>query len=288
MTVNPLDDNLDETLRELNERIISDPDDVYETLISIDSIEDFDDASAINVIGLLVDASGDTGKEEGVNHAIHLAEELLDRGVPPGHRSRIHYYLGNAYSHLKQLDAADSGRWWWENDHLEQEIYHFRMALEPYGIENIRDIEICKIYTNLGNALSEVGRVVEAIRCWNHAIEIDPDFAQAKGQKGIGFHSYARAHYDKGHSAIFFRAAYEQLDQAVAAGGLFPPMKEYFEVFQQHIADQFKTGVLDEKMEFQEHSLGDSDEEGEYRQWCLEQTLFLNPLNDIGPNSIAA
>jgi hypothetical protein len=41
-------------------------------------------------------------------------------------------------------------------------------------------------------------------------------------------------------------------------------------------------------MEFEEYSLGDSDEEKKYRQWCLEQTLFLNPLNDLGANSIAA
>lgn len=288
MTDNPLGDNPNETLLELNEQIVTDPDGVYKKLFSINSIDDFADAPALNIIGLLVDASGDTGKKDGINHAIDLAEELLDRDLPPGHRSRIHYDLGNAFSHLRRLNAVDSGSWWWENDDLEQEIYHFRMALDPDGIAEIRDIEACKTYTNLGNALSEVGRVVEAIRCWNHALEIDPAFAQAKGQKGIGFHSYARAHYDNGHTATFLRAAYEQLDEAVAADGLFPPMKEYFEGVQQHIADQFKPGVLDEEMEFEEYSLGDSDEEKKYRQWCLEQTLFLNPLNDLGANSIAA
>ncbi|ELZ56240.1 hypothetical protein C467_08675 [Halorubrum hochstenium ATCC 700873] len=65
-------------------------------------------------------------------------------------------------------------------------------------------------------------------------------------------------------------------------------MKEYFEGVQQHIADQFRPGILDDEIEFDEYSLGDSDEEKKYRQWCLEQNLFLNPLNDIGSNSIAA
>lgn len=288
MTDNPLGDNPNEILRDLNERIVSDPDEVYETLFSIDSIEVFDQAPALNIIGLLVDASGDIGRKDGLHHAIDLAEELLDRDLPLGHRSRIHYFLGNAYSHLRRLNAADNGPWWWENDDLEQEIFHLRTALNPDGIEKIRDVEACKIFTNLGNALSEVGRVVEAIRCWNHALEIDPAFTQAIGQKGIGFYSYGRAHYDKGHSITFLRAAYEQLDEAVVTDGLFPPMKEYFEDVQRYIADQFKPGVLDEEMEFDEYSLGDSNEEKKYRQWCLDQTLFLNPLNDIGPNSIAA
>lgn len=288
MTDNPLGNDPNETLRELSERIVTDPDGVYQVLSSIDSISEYDDEPALNVIGILVDTSGDTGRQDGINHAIGLANELLERDLPQGHRSRIHYYLGNAYSNLRQLEAADSGHWWWENNLLEQEIYHFRMALDPEEIDALRTIEACKIYTNLGNALSEVGRVVEAIRCWNLALEVDPDFAPAKCQKGIGFQSYARALYDQGHSATFLRAAYDQLDEAVEDNDLFPPMKEYFEGVQQHLEDQFKPGVLDEEMEFEEYSLGDSDEEKQYRQWSLEQTLFLNPLNDVGPHSIAA
>ncbi len=289
MTNNPLGDNPLETLRDLSNQIVTDPESVYDELFQIDSLEGVDDGLALNIIGLLVDAAGDTSREDGIDQAITLAKELLNRDLPPGHRSRIHYYLGNAYSHRRSLKKKrENGTWWWENSNLENEIYHFRMALNPNGIEQIEDLEACKIYTNLGNAFSEVGRVVEAIRCWNHALEIEPAFPQAKGQKGIGFHSFARAHYDKGQSATLLRAAYEELDEAVSSDDLHPQMKEYFESFQQRIADLFKPSILDEELDFEEYSLGDTDEEREYRRWCLEQTLFLNPLNEIGANSIAA
>ncbi len=36
------------------------------------------------------------------------------------------------------------------------------------------------------------------------------------------------------------------------------------------------------------HSLGRGERERRYRRWCLDNTLFLNPLNDLGSHSIAA
>lgn len=36
------------------------------------------------------------------------------------------------------------------------------------------------------------------------------------------------------------------------------------------------------------HEIGGSEEEHNYRLWCLNNTLFLNPLNDLGPHRIAA
>jgi len=37
-----------------------------------------------------------------------------------------------------------------------------------------------------------------------------------------------------------------------------------------------------------DHPLGDSKAESAYRKWCLNHRLFLNPLNDLGPYSIAS
>jgi hypothetical protein len=34
--------------------------------------------------------------------------------------------------------------------------------------------------------------------------------------------------------------------------------------------------------------MGKSPEERRCRRWCLQNTLFINPLNDLGPLSIAA
>lgn len=35
-------------------------------------------------------------------------------------------------------------------------------------------------------------------------------------------------------------------------------------------------------------SFGDSEQEIQYRRWCLRNRLFINPLNDIGLHPISA
>lgn len=171
---------------------------------------------------------------------------------------------------------------------LEQEIYHYRMALDPEELTGLSEGEACQMYTNLGNALSQTGRITEAIRYWNLALRINDAFGPAKGQKGIGFTNYAQAHYDRGQAAVLLRAAYEELDAVVDAEYLFPTMREQFQQYHTWPEEVFTDEVLEEEFDLEEYSLGESEAEQQYRQWCLDHGLFLNPLNDIGPHSIAA
>jgi hypothetical protein len=36
------------------------------------------------------------------------------------------------------------------------------------------------------------------------------------------------------------------------------------------------------------YKLGETEQEKQYRRWCLANRLFLNPLNDLGPHTVAA
>jgi len=288
MTVDRFDQDPMETLQALQDQVADAPAHVYEVVSSVEGIADFKDEAALHLIGLLVDTAGDVNETEGLEDAISLAEEFLERDLEQGHRSRMHYYMGNAYSSLCQIEASESGRWWWENAHLEQEIFHYRMALDPEELTGLSEGEACQMYTNLGNALSRIGRFTEAIRQWNLALSINDSFGPAKGQKGIGFTNYAQAHYDRGQASVLLRAAHDQLDSVVDAEYLFPTMREQFQRYHTWLEDVLTDDVLDEEFELEEYSLGDSAAEQQYRQWCLDLGLFLNPLNDIGPHSIAA
>lgn len=288
MTVDRFDEDPMEAIQELEEQVVDAPDRVYEIVSSVDGIGDFGDEPALHLIGLLVDTAGDVNEVEGLEHAISLAEEFLERDLEQGYRSRMHYYVGNAYSSLRRIDAAETGRWWWENEVLEQEIFHYRMALDPEELTGLSEGEACQMYTNLGNALSQIGRFTEAVRCWNLALRINDSFGPAKGQKGIGFTNYAQAHYDRGQAAVLLRAAYDELDAVVDAEYLFPTMRKQFQQYHEWLEDVLTDEVLEEDFELEEYSLGESEAERQYRRWCLEHGLFLNPLNDIGPHSIAA
>jgi len=286
MTGGFLGENPIETLTELHSLLNSNPEKVFQRVSQVESLCEHDNNVAIGILGLLIDSAGITDNLKGLGRAINLAKDMLGQDLKQGYASRVHYDMGNAYSYLRKSSSSSTDQWNWENILLEKEILHFREALESDEVEEIYEQELCKVYTNLGNALSGIGRFIEAIYCWNQALKIDSDFSQAKGQKGIGLFHYARAHYDLGHSAMLLRVAYKQLTEALE-GNLFPKMKDRFDNYRYKIEELFKPGELENQQDFEEYSLGDTEEEKEYRLWCLENTLFLNSLNDITSRSIA-
>ena len=48
------------------------------------------------------------------------------------------------------------------------------------------------------------------------------------------------------------------------------------------------TWAYDEDFDFNQFTLGATEEERSYRRWCLRERLFLNPLNDQFTESVAA
>lgn len=286
MTDDFLGENPLETLAELHGLLDSNPETVFREVSQVESLYEHDNDVAIGILGLLIDSAGITDHLKGLGKAINLAKGMLEQDLKQGYASRVNYDMGNAYSYLRKSSSSSTDLWDWENILLEKEILHFREALEPDEVEEIYEQELCKIYTNLGNALSGIGRYIEAIYCWDQALETDSDFSQAKGQKGIGLFHYARSHYDLGHSASLLRVAYKQITEALE-GNLFPNMRDRFVNYQNKVEELFKPGELENRQDFEEYSLGDTEKEKEYQIWCLNNTLFLNSLNDITSKSIA-
>lgn len=69
---------------------------------------------------------------------------------------------------------------------------------------------------------------------------------------------------------------------------IFSNMQVHFEGLIEKLKTVFQLDFLENAYEFDEDSFGDSDEEINYRKWCLEHVLFLNTLNDVFFNSVAS
>ena len=67
-----------------------------------------------------------------------------------------------------------------------------------------------------------------------------------------------------------------------------PDARKVFEHGIRDIETRAGKKFLEETFDMNSHSLGDSEAEKKYRQWCLYNQLFINPLNDLGPYNIAA
>lgn len=264
------------------------PEEEFRKLLARESTTGLDAAEALNHLGLLIDGSLDHDVVEGVERALQLAEEVEARDLPDPTRCNLDYLLSNAWADLYLLTRASrEDEWKWEQPELEKQIFHLRSAATfPDTLSLHKDLA-CRIHTNLANAMDTVGRFVEATGYWQKALEIDPSFGMAQGNLGFGLCWYARTLYDRGHACVFLSTAHHHLKLADGCK-VHLDEKAGFLKRREEIEEFFGHDPAELPVDLDGHSLGETGEEIGYRKWCLKNRLFLNPLNDIVPNPIAA
>ncbi|TGK82986.1 hypothetical protein EHQ24_08165 [Leptospira noumeaensis] len=244
-----------------------------------------DIATGILKLGLLIDYSNDFEKPEYLDVALEIGESLLQKNISHDQKGIICYFLANLWSSKNKFL---NHKLLWNSKELEKTIYYYHLACEKQVISSLPENRQCQIYTNFANILRHIGRFIEAIEYWNEAIRIDPNFSIAIGNKGNGIINYADLLYDNGHSRLFKQSAYHLLKQAIEIGKLEGQVRNGFVSLLNDLESSFPLEILQEKEIETKFPLGDSESEIRYREWCLNNNLFLNPLNDIGNYSIAA
>lgn len=250
-----------------------------------------DNETAIQRLGSLIDLSEMLGRQDGIEAVLKRGDTLLSHDLSTGQRAVLHYFLSNAWEAKRKFANEGTSIYEWEQPELVKEIVHLRIAVQ-LGVEaKVEPIRLCQMHTNLGNLLSHCGRIVDAITSWDRALAIDPDFAMAVGNRGYGLMHYAKLVHDPGHQVFHFQEAYVGLTRALSSGNarmLFPEALAGFS----GALDQLKSAIPIEVLTAPPHKhpfpANMPGEEHRYRTWCLNKRLFLNDLNDLGTNPIAA
>ncbi|MBC8287758.1 MAG: hypothetical protein H8E42_09845 [Nitrospinae bacterium] len=238
-------------------------------------------------LAYLIDASEGLNREQGLKHSILLGEELFKlEDFDKKNEPLLHYFMANAWFGLEKSNE----KWVWEHTGLEKQIIHLRKSIIHKNFFNIDPIRQCQIFTNLGNKFSSLGRFVEAQSYWDQALEIIPSFGMALASKSEGLYYIANTLFDEGHRPFFYKEALKNIKK------VFLPTSFPIELhMEEHITDFFikfstwmeQYGPL-KKIGAIQYSLGNTREEKEYREWCLINRLFVNPLNDLGPYPLAS
>ena len=256
---------------------------IYSRLIAVENLSGIQNDRAISHIGELANTSLDLRKEEGLVRAIRLSEELESKDLTPAQHSIFYYNFANCWSWLGALRRKGTARSFdFEQEELEKQILYYRTAYSSVGFSEQPREQKCKNLTNIGCLFSNIGRFVEAVEYFDKAIELDHYFGMAVGNRGYGLVYYAQAHYNLGHRDLLRKHAYIDLKKAESLP-LEGNAKEVFERTALWIESQLGKTYLEKTDDLNDYPLGDSDEEIRYRKWCLENRLFLNPLNDLGP-----
>lgn len=197
----------------------------------------------------------------------------------------IYYYLGTGYGVYSSL-LIRNGRA--KTDHevmssRNKAFRFFRRALDSIDKSVLNDPRLFyRILTNYANCLDSAGRVIEALRFYRMILDINPKFSIARGNYGRALQYLANMVNDGGHHNELHCYAYQAYKTAVAAEDpeIYEDAKESFresadDYEKSHVADIIKKPIKNKK-----YSLGNK-EESKYRRWCLENHLFLNPLNEL-------
>lgn len=260
-------------------------------IVGLETLEGLADDEALDAIALLVDHAFLHANLELTAKALAWGDMLEVRTSLLGtQRALLDYYRANAWSNRLPSAQADSATVWaWDQEDLQQQLLFLRRATSNPAFEDLHVIRQCQILTNLANQLDTVGRFVEAQGLWSETLRRLPAFWMARCNRGRGLMHYAYALHDPGHKALFVLIAHHELTQGVRDLDRHPDygdssLRPIFSNAMQSIAQHYDLAHIEAHLGGVD---GGEDIQG-YRLWCLQETLYLNPLNDLGPHPIAA
>lgn len=260
----------------------------YEDILKLENLNDFEPNQVVGILGLIFETSRGQGKIEDLKIGLDFSEKQNFEGFDDHDKMIFHYNVANGWSYLQMLtQQVNSDEFWaFKFQELEKQIINLRLALIfSEGVND--DFNKCQILTNLGCLFSHIGRFSEAQLYWNEALKIQPEFPMAIGNIGFGLFHYAKALYDRGHQSVFFKFTYKYLSDSLKLD-MYPEAKQSFSEIAQDLEERFDINQLKDLEGLDDYDLGESNEEQIYRKWCLDNKLFLNPINDITIESIAA
>lgn len=205
-------------------------------------------------------------------------------------RAENYYIIGNGYAIL-----ANSFPSFWD-ERIGLQVKFYKKAQYEVGFSELSSDLQSRVFTNLANALYSQGRLFEALKEHDRAIATYNN-SLAHFSKGRILLEVSSSLYDGGHAIYFQKEAYpilkyiyEHKKQLFDAEHLkfidaATPYIEFVHHFDQHfdsICEDFP------HLSELKGSPGKSSKERSYKKWCLENTLFINDLNEITTETVAA
>ncbi len=110
----------------------------------------------------------------------------------------------------------------------------------------------------------------------------------AIGNRGFGLFHYAKLIYEPIHQFIFLQYARKDLLESCKMNDVYADAKNAFYSLAKHIETAYPIAELEDIKNYENYYKGLAEDEIDYRTWCAENKLFINPLNDVLIESVVA
>ena len=240
-----------------------------------------------------IDAASDDGDEATLRALDEECVRLMESAKGED-RVRLHFFRSNTYYAIISSKHNNAEYTWsWKQSDGVQNALLLRKAISEPAFSSIDPTLACQIRTNLANRLNSLGRPVAANEQWLKVLELEPSFAKALANRGLGIAHYGNTLYDINHTTLLLAAARQNFDRALAFDALWESDDRSTiapDLIQKRdeLIEYLTSIGYDEELDLNQWSLGDTQEERSYRRWCLKNRLFLNPLNDAYIECVSA
>ncbi len=260
----------------------------FEDILNLKDLNEFDSVQVTNILAILFETGRESQDIKPIKIGLEFSELQNLENFSDDDKMTFHFNIANGWSYLQQLTQnLNTDEFWSFNlKELEQQAINLRLALS-FSEQSENILKKCQILTNLGNLFSHLGRFSEAQLYWKKVLNIDSSFPMAHGNIGFGLFHYAKVLYDNGQQLLFFKFAHKYLKKSVNSD-IYEDAKQAFKNIIELIESIISQEVLEDIQDLENFSIGTTKQECEYRKWCLENQLFLNPLNDIITKNITA
>jgi hypothetical protein len=238
---------------------------------------------------LLTQVSVELAHKVGIAHALAWHEALEERNISGERAILLDYNRANAIA--GQRHGTD---WTWDQPTLAREIFYLRRAISHPEFSKIDSTTRCMCLNNLGNRLRVAGRAIEALECCRRALVILPNFGMSLSNLARVLAAYSEALEDPGHKVLFLFVAHREASAALAPAALYTAVHDELTRESIKALKAWIETVVDvkgisahEPDPLTSPDTATSAEERDYHRWCLANCLYLNPLNDLGPYSVA-
>ena len=250
-------------------------------------------AESIDKLALAIDYASDDGD---IDRLTQLEDECksLIRNSEGESRVQLLYFQANAISGKIQARPQSHGSSWSSNlpDRVRI-LLLLRQSISDPAFHTITPLVQCQISTNLANALSGLSRPVAANEQCLSTLSVFPHFAKALLSLSSSIQQIAMSIYDDNHQIILMAHVLSLLNQVLHSEAfwesgdreLYVPQIEERRIW---ISDNLERAGYDPTFDLSDFCLGDTEEERLYRNWCLQERLFINPLNESHTENLAA
>jgi hypothetical protein len=252
-------------------------------LLMEEGIDGRQDADAVARTCSLTDLAVELGRKDSLACALAWYKALEQKGVCDEEAILLDYSRASAIAGQRY-----GTEWQWEQPTLARELFYLRRAVSHQKFAQVPDVIRCMCLNNLGNRLSVAGRVIEALDCWRRALEVRPNFGMSLCNRARTIAAYGEALGDTGKQALFLWVAHREASAALAPTALYTDIRderirEVVKVLKERIESVMDVDAVTALDPLAWQDTFATQEERDYRHWCLVNCLFLNPSNDLGP-----